>query len=144
MMSLSQPPSPIVRRIVLGSLLALAPASLAGQDTAQAGAAAIPRRSPDVHFVPTEMGTVHTMLKVAKVGKNDIVYDLGCGDGRIVITAVKEYGARRGVCVDIDPERIKESRLKADSAGVTKRITFREEDLFQLDLSDATVVTLYL
>jgi hypothetical protein len=144
MSSLQHRPSSLGRRMVLGSLLAIAPASLAGQDTAQAGAAAIPRRAPDVHFVPTEMGTVHTMLKVAKVGKNDIVYDLGCGDGRIVITAVKEYGARRGVCVDIDPERIKESRLKADSAGVTKRISFREADLFEMDLSEATVVTLYL
>lgn len=132
------------RHALLGSLLALAPAALAAQDTASAGAAAIPRRSPDVHFVPTEMGMVHTMLKVAQVGKNDTVYDLGCGDGRIVITAVKEYGARRGVCVDIDPERIKESRIKADSAGVTKRIRFREADLFELDFSDATVVTLYL
>jgi SAM-dependent methyltransferase len=144
MSSLQHHPTSLGRRMVLGSLLAIAPASLAGQDTAAAGAAAVPRRSPDVHFVPTEMGTVHTMLKVAKVGKSDIVYDLGCGDGRIVITAVKEYGARRGVCVDIDPERIKESRLKADSAGVTKRISFREADLFQMDLSDATVVTLYL
>ena len=144
MMSSLQRPSAIARRILLGSLLAVAPASLVGQDTAQTGAAAIPRRSPDVHFVPTEMGTVHTMLKVAKVGKNDIVYDLGCGDGRIVITAVKEYGARRGVCVDIDPERIKESRLKADSAGVSRKISFREADLFEMDLSEATVVTLYL
>jgi SAM-dependent methyltransferase len=131
-------------QMLLGSVIALAPASLAGQDTAAAGAAAIPRRSPDVHFVPTEMGTVHTMLKVAQVGKKDTVYDLGCGDGRIVITAVKEYGARRGVCVDIDPERIKESRLKADSAGVTRRISFREADLFEMDLSEATVITLYL
>jgi SAM-dependent methyltransferase len=134
----------VARRIVLGSLLLLAPNPLAGQDTASVGAAAIPRRAPDVHFVPTEMGMVHTMLKVAKVGRSDTVYDLGCGDGRIVITAIKEYRARRGVCVDIDPARIKESRLKAERAGVTRRITFREADLFTLDLSDATVVTLYL
>jgi SAM-dependent methyltransferase len=90
------------------------------------------------------MVTVHTMLKAAQVGRQDTVYDLGCGDGRIVITAVKEYGARRGVCVDIDPERIKESRLNADSAGVTDRISFQEADLFEMDLSPATVVTLYL
>jgi SAM-dependent methyltransferase len=144
MSSLQHRPISLGRLMFLGSLFAVAPASLAGQDTAAAGAAAIPRRSPDVHFVPTEMGTVHTMLKVAQVGKRDTVYDLGCGDGRIVITAVKEYGARRGVCVDIDPERIKESRLKADSAGVTKRIAFREADLFEMDLSKATVITLYL
>jgi SAM-dependent methyltransferase len=142
--SLQHRPNSLGHLMLFGSLLALAPASLAGQDTAAAGAAAIPRRSPDVHFVPTEMGTVHTMLKVAQVSKKDTVYDLGCGDGRIVITAVKEYGARRGVCVDIDPERIKESRLKADSAGVTKRISFREADLFEMDLSPATVITLYL
>jgi hypothetical protein len=87
---------------------------------------------------------VHTMLQVAKVGKDDVVYDLGCGDGRIVITAVKRYKAKRGVCVDIDPVRIEESRLKADSAGVTQRITFVEGDLFEMSLRDATVVTLYL
>jgi ubiquinone/menaquinone biosynthesis C-methylase UbiE len=78
------------------------------------------------------------------VGRNDVVYDLGCGDGRIVIAAVKEYGAKRGVCVDIDPVRIAESRRNADTAGVARRITFREGDLFQMDLRDATVVTLYL
>jgi SAM-dependent methyltransferase len=84
------------------------------------------------------------MLKAAKVGKNDVVYDLGCGDGRIVIAAVKEYRAKRGVCVDIDPVRIAESRRNADKAGVARKITFREGDLFEMDLRDATVVTLYL
>jgi SAM-dependent methyltransferase len=119
-------------------VVAAGPAALAAQETSA------PRRAPDVHFVPTEMGMVHTMLRVAKVGENDVVYDLGCGDGRIVITAVKRYKAKRGVCVDIDPVRIKESRLKADSAGVAQRITFHEADLFEMDLRDATVVTLYL
>jgi SAM-dependent methyltransferase len=122
----------------LALVACIIPAGLAGQETTA------PRRAPDVHFVPTEMGMVHSMLRVAKVGKDDVVYDLGCGDGRIVITAVKDYRAARGVCVDIDPQRIKESRLKADSAGVARRITFQEGDLFEMDLREATVVTLYL
>jgi SAM-dependent methyltransferase len=113
------------------------PASLASQQDSAA------LRAPDVHFVPTEPAVVRAMLRVAQVGPKDLVYDLGCGDGRIVISAVKRYGAR-GVCVDIDPVRIAESRRNADTAGVARRITFREGDLFEMDLSDATVVTLYL
>jgi SAM-dependent methyltransferase len=114
-----------------------APASLAGQQDS-----ATPR-APDVHFVPTEPAIVRAMLRVAQVGSKDVVYDLGCGDGRIVIHAVKRYGAR-GVCVDIDPVRIAESRRNADTAGVAARITFREGDLFEMDLSKASVVALYL
>jgi ribosomal protein L11 methylase PrmA len=83
------------------------------------------------------------MLKLAQVGANDIVYDLGCGDGRIVIAAVKQRGAR-GVCVDIDPQRIRESRANAQSAGVAQRILFLNQDLFDTDIGDATVVTLFL
>jgi SAM-dependent methyltransferase len=120
------------------STLALAvPDGLAGQQTSA------PARAPDVHFVPTDTTKVREMLAAAEVGSTDLVYDLGCGDGRIVITAVKKYGAR-GVCVDIDPVRIKESRSNADTAGVTQRIEFVEGDLFEQDLSKATVVTLYL
>ena len=130
----------IHRRVYLGCLLAtLVPSVISGQE--KKGTA---RRAPDVHFVPTESTMVRAMLNVAKVGKNDVVYDLGCGDGRIVIAAVKEYRAKRGVCVDIDPVRIAESQRNADSAGVAQRITFREGDLFEMDLRDATVVTLYL
>jgi SAM-dependent methyltransferase len=129
----------IQRRVYLGCMVAtLLPAALASQEKAAA------RRAPDVHFVPTEYAMVHSMLKVAKVGTKDVVYDLGCGDGRIVIAAVKEYRAKRGVCVDIDPVRIAESRRNADTAGVAQRITFHEGDLFQMDLRNATVVTLYL
>jgi SAM-dependent methyltransferase len=125
-------------RATVGCLfLTSAPALVAGQETA------VPRRTPDVHFVPTDVAMVRTMLRVAQVGKKDLVYDLGCGDGRIVITAVKRYGAR-GVCVDIDPARIAESKRNADTAGVARRITFHEGDLFEMDLRDATVVTLYL
>jgi SAM-dependent methyltransferase len=84
------------------------------------------------------------MLSAADVNPNDLVYDLGCGDGRFVITAVKKFKARQGVCVDIDPARIKESRSNADTAGVTRKIEFVEGDLFEQDLSKATVITLYL
>ena len=125
------------RRALLVLALLLPPSASAQQPAG-------PRRAPDVHFVPTETAMVRAMLKVAKVGKNDVVYDLGCGDGRIVIAAVKEYRAKRGVCVDIDPVRIEESRRNADKAGVARKITFREGDLFEMDLRDATVVTLYL
>ena len=122
----------------LVSALTLAdPGLLAGQETSA------PARTPDVHFVPTDTTKVREMLTAAKVGSKDLVYDLGCGDGRIVITAVKKYGAR-GVCVDIDPVRIKESKSNADTAGVRNRIEFIEGDLFRQDLSKATVVTLYL
>jgi predicted RNA methylase len=102
-----------------------------------------PARTPDVSFVPTPPEVVARMLDVARIGRRDVVYDLGCGDGRIVIAAARRRGAR-GVCVDIDPDRIAESRRNADTAGVTHRITFREGDLFDLDLRAATVVMLYL
>lgn len=131
------------RRAYLGYLLAIAvPSTLVSQQAPAAPAA--PRRAPDVHFVPTEAAMVRAMLRVAQVSSEDVVYDLGCGDGRIVIAAIKQYGAARGVCVDIDPVRIAESKRNADTAGVRKRIRFHEGDLFEMDLKDATVVTLYL
>jgi SAM-dependent methyltransferase len=111
---------------------------------AQTTAPAPPARSPDVPFVPTQTELVRAMLDVARVDSNDIVYDLGCGDGRIVVTAVRRYGAKRGVCVDIDPTRIEEARHNADTSGVADRISFQNADLFQTDLREATVVTLYL
>jgi ribosomal protein L11 methylase PrmA len=83
------------------------------------------------------------MLKLAKVTKNDVVYDLGCGDGRIVIAAAKQFGAR-GVGIDIDPKRIEESNTNAEKAGVTKLVRFIEADLFEADIHEATVVTLFL
>lgn len=97
----------------------------------------------DVPFVPTPEPVVQTMLKLANVGQKDLLYDLGSGDGRIVITAAKERGAR-GVGVDIDPERIAESRANAKRAGVEKQVQFIEGDLFKVDLRPATAVTLYL
>lgn len=98
----------------------------------------------DVPYVPTPQAVVDAMLELANVTKNDVVYDLGCGDGRLVITAVQKFGAKRGVGVDIDPQRIKESNENAKAAKVTDRTTFLVQDLFQTDFKDATVVTLYL
>src|SRR4030043_216087 len=95
-------------------------------------------RSPDVRFVPTPEEVVTEMLRMAKVTKDDVVYDLGCGDGRIVITAAKVFGAR-GVGVDLDPVRIKESNENAIKAGVIDRVKFFQQDLFEINLSEATV-----
>ena len=99
---------------------------------------------PDVIFVPTPRAVVEEMLKLARVGPNDVLYDLGCGDGRVAVTAVKKFGARRAVGIDIDPIRIAESKDNAIIGGVTDRVTFRNEDLFEADISEASVVTLYL
>ncbi len=85
------------------------------------------------------------MLKVAKVGKNDVVYDLGSGDGRIPIAAVKDFGAARAIGIDIDPQRIEEANANLKSSGITdNRVRFLNQDLFTTDISEATVVTLYL
>jgi SAM-dependent methyltransferase len=100
-------------------------------------------RVPDVHFEPTPEATVMAMLTKAGVNQNDVVYDLGCGDGRFVILAAKRFGAR-GVGVDIDPVRIKESKENAQKANVSDRTKFIEGDLFNVDIREATVVTLYL
>lgn len=124
--------------IALASLVALL------VTTAGAQAPTTVERRPDVPFVPTAEAVVERMLKMAKVGKNDVVYDLGSGDGRIVITAVRRYGAARGVGIDIDPERIAEARENAQKAGVADRVRFIQGDLFQADLREATVVTMYL
>lgn len=97
----------------------------------------------DVPYVPTSEAVVEAMLALAKVTKNDLVYDLGCGDGRIVVTAAKKYGAR-GVGIDIDPQRIREANENARKSGVADRVRFIQNDLFKSDFSDATVVTLYL
>src|SRR5688572_18196868 len=127
-----------VRRIVL-SLAILA--ALVIPASAQQPPTAL--RSPDVIFVPTPQEVVDAMLKLAKVTKNDVVYDLGSGDGRIPITAAKTYGAR-GVGIDIDPQRIKEATENLKNSGVGDRVKFLNQDLFTTDISEATVVTLYL
>lgn len=102
-----------------------------------------PRRQPEVPFVPTTEEAVEAMLKLADVKKSDVVYDLGCGDGRIVIAAAKAFGAR-GVGIDIDPVRIAEAKENAKKAGVEKLVRFEEKDLFEADIHEATVVTLFL
>jgi SAM-dependent methyltransferase len=94
-------------------------------------------------FVPTPQDVVERMLELAAVTKDDVVYDLGCGDGRLVITAAKKYGAR-GVGIDIDPERIAESQANAKAAGVEHLVTFQLQDALTADVTPATVVTLYL
>jgi SAM-dependent methyltransferase len=96
----------------------------------------------DVVWVPTPPEVIAVMLEAAKVGPNDLVYDLGCGEGEILIAAAKR-GAR-GVGVDLDPERIKNAKINAEKAGVADRITFLQQDLFKTDIKPATVVTLYL
>ena len=97
----------------------------------------------DVPFVPTPHETVERMLEMAKVGPNDYLIDLGCGDGRIPIAAAKKWGTR-GLGVDLNPERIAESNANAKEAKVTDKVTFREQNLFDTDISQATVLTLYL
>ncbi|MBC7744776.1 MAG: class I SAM-dependent methyltransferase [Flavobacterium sp.] len=97
----------------------------------------------DVPYVPTRPAVVDAMLKLAKVGPNDVLYDLGCGDGRIVITAAKKYGAT-GKGIDLNPERIREANQNAKDANVTDKVKFEQADLFKTDFSPASVVTLYL
>ena len=114
----------------------LAAATLSAQSAA-------PRREPDVPYVPTTEAAVQAMLKLGDVKKSDVVYDLGCGDGRIVIAAAKSYGAR-GVGIDINPVRIGEAKENAKKAGVEKLVRFEENDLFEAKIGEATVVTLFL
>ena len=97
----------------------------------------------DVVYVPTKQAVVEAMLELANVQSSDIVYDLGCGDGRIVITAAKKHGAT-GKGIDIDPERIEEANRNASEAQVTDKVKFELANLFESDFSEASVVTLYL
>ncbi|WP_314438831.1 SAM-dependent methyltransferase [Massilia timonae] len=114
-----------------------------GRALAQSTAATAATPRLDVPYVPTPQEVVDKMLDLAKVGKNDTLFDLGCGDGRIVVTAAKQRGAR-GTGIDIDPTRIAEAKENAKKAGVSDRAQFRVGDLFKTDFSGATVVTLYL
>ena len=108
-----------------------------------AGACAAGLRSPDVRYEPTAMDVVEVMLSLAEPRAGDVVADLGCGDGRIVIEAVRRSGAR-GLCVDIDPRRIAEATRNAQAAGVAERIGFVNDDLLRVDLREVTVVMLFL
>jgi cyclopropane fatty-acyl-phospholipid synthase-like methyltransferase len=103
----------------------------------------IPKRKGDVMYAPTPDPAVHRLLELAKVGPDDVVYDLGCGDGRIVIAAARDFGAR-GVGIDIDSVWIRKARENARKAGVEDKVEFREGDMFAVDTSKATVVALYL
>lgn len=111
--------------------------------TAVAAQTARPQREPDVPFVPTTEEAVQAMLKLANVKKTDIVYDLGCGDGRIVVAAAKAFGAH-AVGIDINPVRIAEAKENARKAGVENLVRFEENDLFKADIHEASVVTLFL
>lgn len=102
-----------------------------------------PQRAPDVVYVPTPEVVVEKMLEMAKVTGDDVLYDLGSGDGRIPITAAKKYGTR-GVGIELRPELIEEANNNAKEAGVSDRVQFLEQDLFKTDISKASVVTLYL
>jgi SAM-dependent methyltransferase len=129
-------------RALASALMALALALVLAHPSAQTQTR--PQRPPDVPFVPTTEPVVDGMLALAKVTKDDVVYDLGCGDGRIVVAAAK-LGAR-GVGIDIDPARIAEANARAKSAGVTDKVTFILGDIFDTkhSIADATVVTLFL
>lgn len=118
--------------------------ALAGIASAQAAPAAPPVRSPDVIYVPTPPEVVEAMLKLANVGPNDVVYDLGSGDGRIPIAAVQNFNAKSAVGIDIDPQRINEANANLAKAGVGGRVRFLNQDLFTTPIGEATVVTLYL
>jgi SAM-dependent methyltransferase len=128
-----------IRRILLRSAVGAALVALATPAFAQKE----DTRLPTVPYVPTPQDVVDKMLDMAKVTGNDVVYDLGCGDGRIVITAARRFGAR-GVGIDLNPERIAEANANAHEAKVTRKVKFTTGDLFQADFSEATVVTLYL
>jgi precorrin-6B methylase 2 len=115
--------------------LILSAAIVAGQ-TAQL------RRESDVPFVPTTGDAIQSMLKLANVKQPDLVYDIGCGDGRIVMAAAKEYA--QGVAIDINPQRIQEAKENARKGEVENLVSFEENDLFQADIHEASVVTLFL
>jgi cyclopropane fatty-acyl-phospholipid synthase-like methyltransferase len=136
----------VMRRILVSTaVLAALIVAAEGAPMARQQAQQKPVRQPDIFFVPTPDAVVTGMLKLANVTKDDVVYDLGCGDGKIVIAAAKEFGAR-GVGIDIDPQRIAESNANAKAAGVSDRVRFVLGDIFDTNvkISDATVVTLYL
>jgi len=102
-----------------------------------------PTREPDIYFVPTPQSAVDKMLELAELKKGDVLYDLGCGDGRIVVTAAKRYGVK-AVGIDIDPRRVLESLDNVRSNRVESLVTIKNADIFKVDISEADVVTLYL
>ncbi|HXG08766.1 MAG TPA: methyltransferase domain-containing protein [Gemmataceae bacterium] len=130
-------------RAGLAGVLLLGVTVLLSGSSADFAAAQEKIREPDVIFVPTPQEVVEKMLEVAGVKKDDVVYDLGCGDGRIVVTAAKKYGCK-AVGFDIDPQRVKESLENVKKNNVEKLVEIKQADIFTLDLSPASVITLYL
>jgi tRNA G37 N-methylase Trm5 len=133
--------SSVSRILLTACLLCALQLAARAQDTAKGEQA--PKKEPDVVYVPTPQPIVEKMLELAGVHEGDVVYDLGCGDGRIVVTAAKKYGVK-AVGIDIDPTRVKEARENVERGDVEKLVTIKEEDIFQTNISDASVVTLYL
>jgi SAM-dependent methyltransferase len=133
MKTTSERPNPMVQRSLRAALAAACLCAAAGAQV----------RTPDVVYVPTPHEVVDAMLKLAEVQSADIVYDLGSGDGRILIAAAQKYGAR-GVGIEIDPALVKQATANAAAAGVADKIRFVNADLFEADIREATVVTLYL
>lgn len=143
-------PSTLLLFVVVLALVGATPSTGEAQapDSIPAQKNALPAPSPDTidrdaPYVPTAQPIVEKMLAVAEIDSTDVVFDLGSGDGRIVITAATKYGAE-GVGIEIDPELVAKARGKARAAGVSNQVEFRQGDLFKADLSEATVVTLYL
>src|SRR5688572_15048434 len=134
-------PARRLRTILCGIILAASMAGIGCDEHPTSATTSL--REPDVRYEPTSPDVVQVMFRLANVNTGEVVYDLGCGDGRIVITAVREFGAR-GVCVDIDPQRIAESRENARAAGIPDNIRFLNQDLFETDVSEASVVMLFL
>ena len=122
---------------------AKATATTTASAEAAAGDTEFPAGIPDIEYVPTPQNVVDKLLEVAKIGKDDVLYDLGCGDGRIVINAAKNFGIK-AVGFDIDPKRVAESKANVKSNGVEHLVTIEQKDIFTVDLSKASVVTLYL
>ncbi len=137
------PPVTLSGHLVAAALACTAAVSVVSGGLTALGAAQQPKPL-DVIYVPTPDLVVKQMLTTAKVAKGDVVFDLGSGDGRIPIAAVKDFGAARGVGIELDPARIAEARANAEAAGVSDRVTFLQQDLFTADLSAATVIAMYL
>jgi len=134
---------------IIAFLIAIAVAGilafyLVGPDTAPKSAMTPPPARLDIHFVATPHEVVKRMLELAKVGPDDVHYDLGSGDGRIVIAAVKDFKARKAVGIDLDPQRIKEANENKAKAGLGDNVSFRNENIFETDLREATTVSMYL
>ena len=133
-----------VRAVSLGLIAAALLSAPTPVMTAARGSWQSAQQALDVIYVPTPAEVVRQMLMTAKVGLGDVVFDLGSGDGRIPIAAVRDFGAVRGVGIELDPQRIAEARANAEAAGVSDRVVFLQQDLFEADLAEASVVAMYL